>query len=111
MSSRAITSTVIKDLYDFNNQPQHRTMEGYKPTPRKDKKLENWGGPRARLFVHAVVTLAFCCLLWIDEVLTLQALDIRILSPECLSISLMHRKTDPYGGEVAFTCGMVAWSI
>jgi hypothetical protein len=99
MSSRAITSTVIKDLYDFNNQPQYRTIEGYKPTPRKDKSIANWGGPRARLLVHAVVTLAFCCLLRIDEVLTLQAQDVTILLTECLSINLSDRKTDPYGGK------------
>jgi hypothetical protein len=101
MSSRAITSTVIKEMFDYNNQPQHRTV-GYKPTPRKDRQIDNWGGPRARLLVHAVVTMAFSCLLRIDEALTLQVADITILQTECMSITLSQRKTDPYGGRLNF---------
>jgi hypothetical protein len=101
MSSRAITSTVIKEMYDCNNQPQHQTV-GYKPTPRKDRHIDHWGGLRARLLVHAVVTMAFSCLLRIDEALTLKTTDITILQTECLSINLSQRKTNPYGGRLNF---------
>lgn len=100
MSSRALTSDTIQELYNFNNQPQYRTIEGYKPTARQEKSVDKWGGGRARLLVHAVVTLAFSCLLRIDEVLNLQAHDITILSRESISIHLPFRKTNPYGGEL-----------
>jgi hypothetical protein len=102
MSSRAITSTDIKELYDFNNQPQHQTT-GYKPTPRKGRHIDHWGGPRARLLVHAVVTIAFSCLLRIDEALNLKATDITILNDQCMSINLSQRKTDPYGGKLGLS--------
>jgi hypothetical protein len=98
MSSRAITSAVIKDLFDFNNQPQYRTIEAYKAIPHQDRVTGNWGGPRARLLVHAVVAIAFSCLLRIDEALNLRAVDVTILCTECISINLSQRKTNPYGG-------------
>src|SRR5262245_11681985 len=98
MSSRAITSTVIKDLFDFNNQPRYRSVEAYKAFCHQDGVTGTWGGPRARLLVHAVVTIAFSCLLRIDETLNLRAKDVTILRTECISINLPQRKTNPYGG-------------
>jgi integrase len=96
LSSRAITSTIIKDSYHFNNQ--WHDHHDYEHALATSKSPDSWGGRRARLLVHSVVTLSFCCLLRIDEALNLQVSDITIESTECISITLPFRKTNPYGG-------------
>lgn len=84
ISSKALTSDVIRDIFNFNKQMNHTS--------------ESWGGHRSRSLVHAVVTLAFVCLLRIDEVLNLRSEDIEVLSPTSISITLPSRKTNPFGG-------------
>jgi hypothetical protein len=87
VSSKALTSDVIRELFDFNNLLD-------------DSEVGNsWEGRHSRLLVHAVVSLAFVCLLRMDEVLHLRAEDIEILSPTSISITLSSRKTNPFGGK------------
>ncbi|PPR02923.1 hypothetical protein CVT26_009778 [Gymnopilus dilepis] len=96
MSSRAITSSDIRKLYDFNNSEGRDIILPYSgSTPRSEKE---WGGPRARLLVHAVVTLAFVCLLRVDEVLKLQFEDITQHPGDRLQIILPFRKNSQFGG-------------
>ena len=59
----------------------------------------SWGGGNARTQLLVIYTLAFCCLLRIDEVLKIQAHDIRYLDDSTIELTLPERKTDQYGGK------------
>lgn len=91
MSSKALTTDVIRELFKFNTEIGEDT-----------EISTSWGGRRARLLVHAVITLAFVCLLRIDEVLNLRAENIEILSPTSISITLNSRKTQQLGGKYSW---------
>ncbi|KAF8962215.1 hypothetical protein BDZ97DRAFT_1733231, partial [Flammula alnicola] len=96
MSSRAITSSDIRKMYKYNNDNGNATIQPYSgPTPRSQK---TWGGPRARLLVHAVVTLSFVCLLRIDEVLNLKFEHVTVEEGNRVKITLPSRKNAQYGG-------------
>ena len=95
MSSRAITSDMIRAIYAFNQAEGRCKIGEYcGSTSRAEKE---WATPRKRLLVHAVVTIAFVCLLRIDEVLNLKFEDVKILGDNSISITLETRKTDQYG--------------
>ncbi len=97
MSSRAITSDILRKMYHYN-QAERRSdiFAGTEKSPQKSVKT--WGSPRRRIFVHAVVTIAFVCLMRIDEVLNLQFEDVKSSGTNRLSITLESRKTHQYGG-------------
>lgn len=101
MSSRAVTAQDIQAMYEFNAKAyeRYRQLPGSAPAS-SDKE---WGRERARRLVHAVITLSFVCLLRIDETLSLRVEDIDLQSPDpnCISIALQKRKTDPFGGMTA----------
>ncbi|KAF8335627.1 hypothetical protein F5887DRAFT_891825 [Amanita rubescens] len=95
MSSRALTSQDIKTIWEFNEKNYHK--QGAMVTPSSEKQ---WGRERARRLVHAIITLSFVCLLRIDEALNICKKDIEIIGPDCLSVTLQKRKTDPFGGKI-----------
>lgn len=97
MSSRAITSDMIKDIYAIKSLPSNRILRPVQQTSYKDRRLDDWGGPRARALVHLVTVLAFICLLRSDEALSLKMEDIELISPECIRVNLTSRKTSPFG--------------
>jgi integrase len=97
MSSRALTSEVIRKIYAFNQAEGRCEVQAFIPHTR-GKTNESWGTPRRRLLVHAVLTMAFVCLLRIDEALNLCFEDIKIHSSERIEIDLFSRKTHPFGG-------------
>ncbi|KDR76101.1 hypothetical protein GALMADRAFT_247303 [Galerina marginata CBS 339.88] len=99
MSSRAITAEVIRDIYKFNNLPENLTPRPIKHTSRETKSMADWGGPRARLLVHVVITMAFICLLRSDEVLNLRREDVEFLPDGSMSITLSSRKNSPFGSK------------
>jgi len=72
-----------------------------------------WGNPRRWLLVHSVLTLAFLCLLQIDEVLSLQFQDLQYCSPDHIMVTLHSRKTHPFGGEAIYpsTRMQLTWFI
>ena len=99
MSSRAVTAQDIQAMYEFNARAYERYRQSIGSAPASSDK--EWGRERARRLVHAVITLSFVCLLRIDETLSLRVEDIDPQGPNCISITLQKRKTDPFGGMTA----------
>lgn len=81
-------------MYAYNMDQDRMKIEDIATNKFKGQ----WGNPRRRLLVHAVVTLAFVCLLRLDEVLNLTFEDITFHSAEHIEIDLFSRKTHPFGG-------------
>ncbi|KAF8872930.1 hypothetical protein CPB84DRAFT_1896096, partial [Gymnopilus junonius] len=99
-SARAITPAILEELYHFNNDPEgwHRslgTLEGA-PSP----SFHSWAGPRHRLELQAIYTLAFVCLLRVDEVLKIrwEHIDIQLQNKKMV-LTLPFRKTHQFGGQ------------
>ena len=87
----------LKELYIFNHLPQNWDLKKYSPGT-KDKAGDQWGGARAQRLLGLAYTLAFLCLLRVDEVLNIQSQDLVVLSPTKLELTLPFRKTEQYGG-------------
>ncbi len=96
ISSRALTKEVLQYIYTFNQAEGRCDIQPFTPRTKKDGDL--WGSPRRRLLVHAVLTMAFICLLRIDEALSLRFEDIIFHSPEKIEVILSSRKTHQFGG-------------
>ncbi|KAF9070190.1 DNA breaking-rejoining enzyme [Rhodocollybia butyracea] len=99
-SSHAVTPEIIGHMYDYKRQPEHWNIRSYEPSKRKkDKESEEWGGPRFRREVHLAFTLAFACLLRVDEVLKIQAREIEIVlgQKKCIKVTLPFQKTNQFG--------------
>ncbi|KAJ7263209.1 DNA breaking-rejoining enzyme [Mycena haematopus] len=71
-SARAITPSMLEKLYDFNHEEGRSTVK--LPGSIQCKR---WDGAPARLASWAAYLIAFNCLLRVDEVLKIQAHDIR----------------------------------
>jgi hypothetical protein len=56
--------------------------------------------------IHTTITIAFTCLLWIDEVLNLKFHDIEG-NEKCLTITLQHCKTVQFGGAYKLPANIV----
>jgi integrase len=97
MSSRALTSDQIRQMYAYNTAEGRTTLQNVTPRKSHSKDPESWGSPRHRLLVHAVTTLAFICMLRLDEVLNLRFEDIKFYDDRAV-ITLASRKTHPLGG-------------
>ncbi|KAH9032486.1 hypothetical protein EDB85DRAFT_1865142 [Lactarius pseudohatsudake] len=97
-SARAITADTLKKLYDFNRRPENWDLKDYTPGTKK-KDGDQWGGPRARRLLQLAFTLAFSCLLRVDEVLKIQSHDFVLLDAHTLVLTLPFRKTSQFGGE------------
>ncbi|KAH9011180.1 hypothetical protein EDB83DRAFT_2177140, partial [Lactarius deliciosus] len=68
----------------------------YTPGTKK-KDGDQWGGPRARRLLQLAFTLAFSCLLRVDEVLKIQSHDFVLLDAHTLVLTLPFRKTSQFG--------------
>jgi integrase len=103
MSSRAITSDMIRKIYTYNQAEGRCDVAQYSGSTSRLRAEYDWGSPRKRLLVHTVMTIAFVCLMRIDEVLNLKFEDIKLKQDygdgNCISITLETRKTHQYGGE------------
>ncbi|KAF8332916.1 hypothetical protein F5887DRAFT_1173636 [Amanita rubescens] len=97
MSSRAITSQDIREMWEFNEK-----VYGQETIAVPNSSEKQWGRERTRRLVHAIITLSFVCLLRADEALNLRMEDIDIRGPKCLSITLQKRKTNQFGGTKPF---------
>ncbi|KIM35214.1 hypothetical protein M413DRAFT_79592 [Hebeloma cylindrosporum] len=78
-SARAITPEIMKKLYDFNGKYIQATPVLEYHSNSKMKSVHDWGGPKTRLALHAIYTLAFICLLRSDEVLKIRYEDIKFV--------------------------------
>ncbi|KDR70557.1 hypothetical protein GALMADRAFT_76008 [Galerina marginata CBS 339.88] len=97
MSSRAITSETIKKIHDFNNLPENLIPREIVITSREARSIDDWGGLRARILVHVIITMAFVCLLRSDEILNLCVEDIELMDDDSITITLSSRKNSPFG--------------
>ena len=76
-------------------------MRDYQPGKHTEKSTANWRGGRAHRLLLAAYTIAFLCLLRVDEVLKIQVHDIQFSGEDesdHISISLPFRKTHQCGG-------------
>ena len=59
---------------------------------------EIWRTHKGRTLIHAIVTVAFVCLMRVDKVLKLRYEDVKIDDEGMVKISLPSRKTAQFGG-------------
>jgi integrase len=97
-SSRALTHKDLRKMWEFNQQLPERVF-GEKLV--HDEHTYTWSGPNCRKMMQAIYTLAFQCLLRVDEVLSLQAHYITVLDEEegKIEVNLLFRKTNQYRGK------------
>ncbi|KIJ63936.1 hypothetical protein HYDPIDRAFT_91393, partial [Hydnomerulius pinastri MD-312] len=104
-SARAITSDILYRLYHHNHRPENWEIREYAAGAQKALgdagQGSPWGGGRARRLLHAAYTLAYVCLLRVDEVLKIQSHDIIVEQrpgrPDRLVVTLPFRKTSQFG--------------
>ncbi|KAF9031578.1 hypothetical protein BJ165DRAFT_1358231, partial [Panaeolus papilionaceus] len=87
-------------LYDYNNKEGIRNhLQPYKASSRSQQhNIHLWGGPSAQRALHAIYTIAFFCLLRIDEVLKIRFNQIQFDGDKAI-LTLWYRKTHQYGGQ------------
>ena len=106
MSSRAITFEILKEIYGVKEKPCNKLPRPIQQKPHRDRSLDDWGGPRARNQVRAIMALSFFCLLRSDEALNLRSEGISV-NPQNLTLNLRSRKTSPFGVLISFSSPFV----
>lgn len=96
-----MTQENLKRLYAFNNCAENWDLKEYTPGT-KEKAGDQWGGPCAQWLLGLAYSLAFLCLLHVDEVLKIKSQDIIILDDNKLQVTLPFRKTSQFGGVFNF---------
>lgn len=99
--------SILGKLYDQNHQSANWEIKPYtgprsKQQRNADKQAGLWGGPHSLRLLQLAYTLAFTCLLRIDEVLKIQSHDIRLsdgVNSSTLTLTLPFRKTSQFGGK------------
>ncbi|KAG7085513.1 hypothetical protein E1B28_003073 [Marasmius oreades] len=125
-SARAVTADLMGRLYNFNVRPENRAIKQYAPGKRvkDDMDAETWAGGRFRRLLHCAYTVAFACLLQVDEVLKIQTHDVEKFEKDgevILKLTLPFRKTDQFGDiqpfylrelpeEMRHLCPVRAWA-
>ncbi|KZV93497.1 hypothetical protein EXIGLDRAFT_612857 [Exidia glandulosa HHB12029] len=106
LSARAITPDVLRKLHDFNHMPENWNAQSYAPTPRGQKNETETTSPAGRRILQAVYTIAFACLMRIDEVLNIRVRHVKALidsnGEEYMMLTLDFRKTNQNGGVKPF---------
>lgn len=94
---------IMVALYDFNHQPEkwNLSIEGIPSKHQDQPDIHQWGGPLRRRAVQAIYTIAFLCMLRIDEALKIQFHHIEIGEKKII-LTLPFRKTHQFGGESLF---------
>jgi hypothetical protein len=92
---------IMAALYDFNHQPEKWNLEKISSTRQDGADIHQWGGPLHRRAVQAIYTIAFLCMLRIDEALKIQFHHIEIGEKKII-LTLPFRKTHQFGGESFF---------
>ncbi|KIK52174.1 hypothetical protein GYMLUDRAFT_64382 [Collybiopsis luxurians FD-317 M1] len=86
---------ILGQLWDFNHHNENWNIKKYAPTHRSEKDSQFWGGPQFRRELHLAYTLAFTCLLQVDEVLKIQSHEIQLMPGDDLCLQL-HKSYVPY---------------
>ena len=96
-----LTQETLEQLHDFNLQPENWDIKSYAPGTKKTAD-DPWAGGRARRLFQLAYTIAFTCLLRVDEVLKIQCQDIKLVNNKgevALQVTLPFRKTEQFGGK------------
>lgn len=92
----------MKQLHFFNKNRENWDLKDYAPGTRRMANAQ-WAGGRARRLLQLAYTIAFTCLLRVDEVLKIQSHDIKLGTNNkgevTLELTLPFRKTEQFGGE------------
>ncbi|KAJ7107691.1 DNA breaking-rejoining enzyme, partial [Mycena epipterygia] len=97
-SARAITPDTILKLHEYNKQPEVAEIKPIKCRKWNEPvDVNQWGGGRSRLMLHAVYVISFLCLLRFDEALKIQLQDIQRIDEHTFQLTLPFRKTSQYG--------------
>jgi hypothetical protein len=99
----------LEKLHDFNKKAENWVVQDY--TAGTKKKLDQWGGGRARRLLQLAYTIAFSCLLRVDEVLKIQSRDFVLLGGDKLQLTLQFRKTSQFGGVSNFAVALLVLII
>lgn len=97
----------MEQLYDYNHLPENYTIQEFQAGTRSTAHDPNqWGGPVLRRAAQAIYTIAFLCLLRIDEVLKIQIEHIEFIDKDTkdyrMVLTLPFRKTHQFGGEYLY---------
>jgi hypothetical protein len=87
----------LKRLYESNHQSENWDLRNVSTQRKHAKDYNQWSGPLGRRLVQAVYTLAFVCMLRIDEVLKIRFEDIERTGPLSFKLTLPFRKTNQFG--------------
>ena len=97
------TQKILEALYDYNHLPENYDVQEYTPGSREEKpNMHQWGGPVLRRAAQAIYTIAYLCLLRVDEVLRIQVEHVEFIRNGenfQLVLTLPFRKTHQFGGE------------
>ncbi|KAH9016345.1 hypothetical protein EDB85DRAFT_1875038, partial [Lactarius pseudohatsudake] len=95
-SARAISAATLHNLYHFNSRVPVRDLR-HPPAKKSKADCNEWAGQNARRLLQLAFTLAFSCLLRVDEVLKIQCHDFIQLGGDKLQLTLPFRKTSQFG--------------
>ncbi|KAJ8688803.1 hypothetical protein PTI98_013551 [Pleurotus ostreatus] len=102
-SARAITQDILKDLYNFNHRPENWEIKQYSPGKRKNAADQEeevpWAGGNTRRLLFAAFTIAYLCLLRVDEVLKIKFSHLQwdAHDDNLIVLTLPFRKTSQNG--------------
>lgn len=88
----------MSDLYDFNHRPENWDISEGITIRQSRSNIHLWGGPMHRRAAQAIYTIAFMCLLRVDEVLKIRMEHIEF-EPGKMILTLPFRKTHQFGGK------------
>ncbi|KAH9021450.1 hypothetical protein EDB85DRAFT_2188783 [Lactarius pseudohatsudake] len=94
-SVRAISAAMLPNLYHFNSRVPVRDLR-HSPAKKSKADCNQWVGQNARRLLQLAFTLAFSCLLRVDEVLKIQCHDFIQLGGDKLQLTLPFRKTSQF---------------
>lgn len=97
MSSRALTSDMIKEIWLHNHERPDVTNLGIpSPVNQRGQVQEVY---LTRAMIHTIITLGFVWLMRIDEILSLRVQDIEARHDGGLEITLSTRKMNFFEGK------------
>ena len=96
---------IMEQLYDYNHLPENFEKKEFQTGKRGEAPDPNhWGGPIIQCAAQAIYTIAFLCLLQIDEVLKIQIEHIEFVDRGTkdyrMVLTLPFRKTHQFGGKL-----------
>ncbi|KAH9020488.1 DNA breaking-rejoining enzyme [Lactarius hengduanensis] len=95
-SVRAISAATLRKLYHFNSRVEVRDLR-HPPVKKSKADCNQWASQNARWLLQLAFTLAFSCLLRVDEVLKIQSHDFIGLGEDKLQLTLPFQKTSQFG--------------